>query len=454
MMQPWRWRRRYSSGAFLSFRPSRTSTSVGEPLLPAAPRRRVHIRYVAPERDRPALAGRQQGPETDREQLYRRCLSITVQGVPFRPAAGLMSLDHDACMALVPEALRARPLAVFENKSATLDAAIVCLEAYISKVHSPGHLEDSARELFANDKPGTRALLWLFESGGHEHIDLLLKPRFLRALTFCLVAEGDDATASLWRWFSLDRAPTVYPVQATEKTRDAYKASALRSHLEARAFWSTQPDPMEAPLSDFERALDLGKKDGLYIAHYVSGHWLLKTLQTDVHKLVEPKRFDRFAASTRIWMLDEWNRKFDIGKLMLCHPSHPDAGPLLDVFKAASVSLHAAPYIRELLTSERTNIGHMLFWTIVRGAQRLDASGRTEDARWLLDFAHHRRPDIFKPLGAYSKSSPPPMVPVAVKYERDANGLRTNPKYNSAISHDLHQKIWHANRAMNSHLVM
>jgi len=96
-----------------------------------------------------------------------------------------------------PAAVRADPLAAFDDKDLPLETVCSCLEAFV-RAHNLRDVKDrvSVVETYYAAKPGSKAFLWLFRSGYHDCMELLQNPRFVSALCFCIVAER--AESHLW----------------------------------------------------------------------------------------------------------------------------------------------------------------------------------------------------------------------------------------------------------------
>ncbi|SMQ53837.1 unnamed protein product [Zymoseptoria tritici ST99CH_3D7] len=120
--------------------------------------------------------------------------------------------EFDAGKSSLPVPLRERPLEFFDPLAAPtsglldLYTAQLCLERYIAKT-AVGRSKEDMREQFAspNDLPGTKALSWLRQD--YDRADLSDNVGFLRALVYCLSAEGGEE--QVWRWLELEHNPAI-----------------------------------------------------------------------------------------------------------------------------------------------------------------------------------------------------------------------------------------------------
>ena len=97
------------------------------------------------------------------DKFYEYYLSCPLPLHPFRPAADLRHLNSEAAKDAVPDRFKSNPLAVFTDKTTSVETAAVCLEGYIANLGSQRLPRSETRDHYAMDKPSTRALLWLFE---------------------------------------------------------------------------------------------------------------------------------------------------------------------------------------------------------------------------------------------------------------------------------------------------
>ena len=229
------------------------------------------------------------------EKFYEYYLPFPKHEERFRPSAGLVFLDARSCRDAVPEPLRQHPLAVFKDSTTSLETASKCLEAYIS---SGDKAISETRPRYARHKPGTRALLWLFDSCGHETVDFMLNPKFARAMTFCLVAEGLEAQENLWKWLGLNHSPANYPEEAVKKTRYMYRQRLLLYLLEARAFWAAGSNVLEDPLETVERVVRLFRKR-VYINTHPLATWIGKAFRSEARPTVSAHTFERAVAAIK-----------------------------------------------------------------------------------------------------------------------------------------------------------
>lgn len=94
-------------------------------------------------------------------------------------------------------------------------------------------------------------------------------------------------------------------------------------------------------------------------------------------RYVDPRSFDRFLASTRIWLRGEEERLYNTARLMLRHPVNPSGVPLLEFWKMVSSSLDLAdPWVKNLLRTEGGPPLTALFFSSVGAAQLLKREGR------------------------------------------------------------------------------
>ena len=191
-------------------------------------------------------ASKARNPAVTKENFYDYYLSYPRRKAePFSPAAGLLSLNSKTCRDALPPNLQPNPLVAFLDKSISFETATKCLEAYIAGLHSSKRPKDELRRHYVDDRPGKWALLWLFQSNGFNSVDFMLHPRFSRAMTFCLVAEGRSAEEYIWRWVHSNHKPSGYPAAQNESTHEFYKANLFRGVLEAKAYWGPDDNPME-----------------------------------------------------------------------------------------------------------------------------------------------------------------------------------------------------------------
>ena len=109
-----------------------------------------------------------------RQDFYDYYLSYPFPPRHLQSAVQLVSAIATKCVNTIPRSLRPNPLAVFADTAASLETASRCLEAYVSILHSSKRPKFELRNHYVEDKPGSGALLWLFQTDGHDKMGLLL----------------------------------------------------------------------------------------------------------------------------------------------------------------------------------------------------------------------------------------------------------------------------------------
>ena len=93
---------------------------------------------------------------------------------------------------------------------------------------------------------------------------------------------------------------------------------------------------------------------------------------------------------------------FRQSRLATKHPTQPDASLAVEYLRLCQGSEAQSPDIRELFPPKDRNTELMLFTFLVHTAQLLQRSGRTDEARWVLDLGH-KYVSLFASKGAYPR---------------------------------------------------
>lgn len=135
----------------------------------------------------------------------------------------------------LPEALRDRPLAIFDRDHGTQAADIglvhQCLELYIKKAKaSPENIP--ARQRYVEDAPGAKALLWSMSLSESDRHEVWSSSAFMVPVVHCLVTEKN--TEALWQWLELENhLGPENSVLYTASPSAKWKQNLLRNMVEA-----------------------------------------------------------------------------------------------------------------------------------------------------------------------------------------------------------------------------
>ncbi|KAK5704393.1 hypothetical protein LTR97_003411 [Elasticomyces elasticus] len=310
-----------------------------------------------------------------------------------------MAIDRSQCCDALPPRLRHKPLAIFDDSKdpANLDLVWLCLEAYIALSFEKKKSKQAARTYYDIDKPGSKALQWLLETGLDDSLDFLANARFVMAMTHCLVAEKQEEF--IWKWVTSTKTPAFAKGETRSTIRVRWKALLVRQLVEAQAFWCKGPNILLDSFDTYFRALappdpELGYKRG-WIPLVQVGVWLGRQLCSTAARHVPIDVHDKFAAYMP-WQIDPDVVAYERGCLALFHPTGPDPGPALAFFRGIKATAHSpSVYAGNLFDPKQLNQAYQLYWLIIRTAQALHQRGDVRDARGVLDFGRARLPGLF-----------------------------------------------------------
>ena len=178
------------------------------------------------------------------------------------------------------------------------------------------------------------------------------------------------------------------------------------------------------------------QRPDIYIPYRGPGVWLTKALKSEAKPLVHPSQFDRFIHGLVCWVTDSAERDFQRVRLLLDHPTRPSAGPIFEFFKGYTDPDTVTPFKRNILEAREGNQSVMLWNSFIRTGQLLAKEGRVQDARWVLNFARERRPDLIGESATMSFSS-----------QQNEQGFSSPPP--SAAIEYYKREVYPAQRAMD-----
>ncbi|KAK4889059.1 hypothetical protein LTR27_012097 [Elasticomyces elasticus] len=314
-------------------------------------------------------------------------------------ASALPTLDPTRTRVALQPHLRSEPLAVFDrsNETLTLDRVRASLEAYVASLHTSGLSKKAARAKYNVDKPGTKALYWLLQSGLNDSLEFLSNAAFVKVMLYCIVAEQKEDF--IWQWLDSDTVPSFVQDKPWRDTI-RWKGILLRTMIESQAYWSDERDVLRVPLKSYFRALFRPRdkvadwsRTGV-VPTPQSGISLSQQLRTQAGRFVPVETFDLFVKNL-LWMVDADNAQFEQSKMLLHHPASPDAIPALAFLRHTQERSTPSVFIDNFLQPQNTAQCYEVFWHLVLVAQTLHRSGKTADSRWTLDYGRDKFPNLF-----------------------------------------------------------
>jgi hypothetical protein len=130
------------------------------------------------------------------EAFYEFYLTRPLSRTPFKPCHYLLSQRSSGRRA-TPSGPETH-LGLLEHTRSSFASVVSALQTYITVLHTRRLPKDELQRAYRVDRPGAKALQWLFASSSHDRIELVQQPGFLSAAVFCLVAEGSNAEELLW----------------------------------------------------------------------------------------------------------------------------------------------------------------------------------------------------------------------------------------------------------------
>ena len=332
------------------------------------------------------------------EEDYRYHLSRHIRDQELRPCSSLLSsLDTTKLERALPVAFRDAPLKAFQSKNTTLQTACVALELYISRVqqtHQNSESREQTRALYADQLPGKSALRWFREHDEAELNTDLMASRFLKSISFCLVAEG--SRDSLWQWILASPYPRGIDLEKQHFLGSFVNGFRLRSMVESLTWWSTADDPLEEPIQCFRRnKCDLSKRVNGNVSN--AGIWILKALKTRQGRCTSADNFEFMSYRLGIWIKDPAQVELERAHIDLFYPTGVRVDRAWKFLKSRMEERPAlsTPYMQGMFLLGERKPSNYVFWFMLRTAQALNRKRRSKDARSVLDFAHRRMPQLF-----------------------------------------------------------
>lgn len=185
-----------------------------------------------------------------------------------------------------------------------------------------------------NDAAGAKALSWLLNTANHDSIESTFGIKFIQATALCLV--GESRTDVWWDMLKIQHAPkpTKDTAMLSQKYHSLRWSSAwFTAILEAQAFWTTQQNRLNEPLTTLLEVsrLNLEERTGRTgIPIHGALNWIANKLPTYDSRHINAQAWDAFAELYLFWFRSTpQETRFEYVFMQFMHPVNRCADPLL-----------------------------------------------------------------------------------------------------------------------------
>jgi len=120
---------------------------------------------------------------------------------------------------------------------------------------SDGATLTETTDAYKHLKPGECALLWLMRTGEHRRQDFLQHKTLLKSIMHCLVAESSWDVIRSWVFTDNSHSPSLHLERSVQ---NVWRGRILAHALEAEAYWSSDPLPLDKPLRIYGKPPNAG----------------------------------------------------------------------------------------------------------------------------------------------------------------------------------------------------